>query len=129
MNMLKIAALLQCRLHWQWIYDNTERLVSKNPLISPGAIKFAYFEKYIYSIPPAGCFCCEYDKKFFDNCSHCSHCPLTGFAWKNHCMKNTEDFPSLFANWCSSVSDRNISAACRIAKEMVDACTLALEKE
>lgn len=127
MNMLKIDALVQCRSHWQWIYDNTERLMSKNLLITPEEIKFAYFEKnYPYSIPDTDCFCCEYDKKFFDNCSHC---PLTGFAWKNHCMRNTEDFPSLFANWCSSVSDRNIIAACRNAKGMVDACTLALEKE
>lgn len=126
MNMIKIAALVQCRSHWQWIYDNTERLMLKNPLITPEDIKFAYFEKYIYSIPSAGCFCCEYDEKFFDSCSHC---PLTGFAWKEHCMRNTENFPSLFANWCSFVSARNIVAACRNAKEMVDACTLALEKE
>ena len=127
MNMLKIDALVQCRSHWQWIYDNTERLMSKNLLITPGGIKFAYFEKKcIYSRPAGECFCCEYDKKFFNNCIHC---PLAGFAWKEHCMENTKDFPSLFADWCSFVSARNIIAACRNAKGMVDACTLALEKE
>ena len=65
MNMLKIDALVQCRSHWQWIYDNTERLMSKNLLITPEEIKLVYFEKnYTYSRPDAGCFCCEYDKKF-----------------------------------------------------------------
>ena len=127
MNMLKIDALIQCRSHWQWIYDNTERLMLKNLLITADDIKSAYFEKnYTYSIPVVGCFCCEYDKKFFSNCRHC---PLIGFAWKKHCIYDTEDFPSLFAVWWSSVSARNIIAACRNAKGMVDACTLALEKE
>ena len=127
MNMLKIDALAQCRSHWQWIYDNTERLMSKNPLITPEEIKLAYFEKKDpYHMPITACFCCKYDKKFFNNCSHC---PLTGFAWKEHCMENTEDFPSLFGDWYSFVYARNIIAACRNAKGMVDACTLALEKE
>lgn len=89
MNMLKIDALIQCRSHWQWIYDNTERLMLKNLLITADDIKSA----------------------------------------KKHCIYDTEDFPSLFAVWWSSVSARNIIAACRNAKGMVDACTLALEKE
>ena len=124
MNMLKIDALVQCRSHWQWIYDNTERLMSKNLLITPEEIKFAYFEKnYPYSIPDTDCFCCEYDSQYKPEtmkeamkvCSHC--CLVWGDESESgvgiiHCLE------SFFAEWLQC--EDNLAERTKLAEQIRD---------
>lgn len=122
--MTKAEALIKCRDHWQWIVDNTNRLLTDNQNICQIEVKDAYFiENDMWDKRPVdSCFCCEYDNS-------CKNCPLIGYAWEERCFYNTKKFPSVYMGWFRAVSERDAGNAKYFASRMVAACEMALLDE
>lgn len=115
-NRIKRKYLLLCKEMWEWMRDN--------PWVF---FKRLYFYKHdidFDDMPYAECHACEADTLIRRTYSHtnsrCNFCPLTGYAWKDHCMY---DDKSIYLRWYDTYSDIERQEAAAL---MVKACEAAL---
>ena len=72
--MTKREALEKMRDHWLWIAKTAGASPSRQ---NPYELKMAYFEARDLPVPYIGCYACEYDNQFKEDCDHC---PV---VWRN----------------------------------------------
>jgi hypothetical protein len=112
-KLTSIEALRQCKALWMWLEKHPKQTCPsyEAKALWPGWKKLG---EYVCNCP-----CCEWKEQHW---ARCAVCPLTGFAWKDHCKSNDRPY-NPYMKWCNADNNKEQVAA---AHQMVLACRRAL---